>query len=300
MARDPAALFADLHEALRHGRLTYTTAGNYHLKLPPELAHITAVRPVYDCQPVLEQWLDAGRAGDHDTFAAMMNRGVDLADEMLLVAERCAQMWSYYSDGEGLTECVVFIDPAGTAATGLEGWMLHFFEQDYDSAGRVVTIGRRRDRWSFGRVAVKATKWAPEIIPSGFGGNTPDSEHWRAKMDVTFALCGALAQEPVLVEATSSAFTAMNLGRVRGRLAPVPPVRHILDLKRKVYRSNREHEATGHEMPFHFRRGSHRTFRADRYKAAKGKTVTVPGGWVRKDKAPPGDLPAPPIYTVTS
>lgn len=53
-------------------------------------------------------------------------------------------------------------------------------------------------------------------------------------------------------------------------------------------------------MPFHFRRGSHRTFRADRYKAAKGKTVTVPGDWVSKDKAPPGDLPAPPIYTVTS
>lgn len=103
MARDPAALFADLHEALRRGRLMYTTAGNDHLKLPPELAHITAVRPVYDCPPVLEQWLDAGRAGDHDTFATMMNRGVDLADEMLLVAERCAQMWSYYSDGEGLT-----------------------------------------------------------------------------------------------------------------------------------------------------------------------------------------------------
>ena len=111
---------------------------------------------------------------------------------------------------------------------------------------------------------------------------------------------GKARRDVGLVEATSSAFTAMNLGRACGRLAPVPQVRRILNLKRKVYRSNREHEATGREMPFHFRRGSHRTFRADRYKAAKGKTVTVPGDWVSKDKAPPGDLPAPPIYTVTS
>ena len=93
--------------------------------------------------------------------------------------------------------------------------MLHFLEQDFDTAGRVLTIGPRRDRWSFGRDAVKATKWAPEIISSGVGGNTPGSEHWRAKMDVTFALYGALAQEPVLVEATSSTFTVMNLGRAR-------------------------------------------------------------------------------------
>jgi hypothetical protein len=138
--------------------------------------------------------------------------------------------------------------------------MLHFLEQDFDTAGRVLTIGPRRDRWSFGRDAVKATKWAPEIISSGVGGNTPGSEHWRAKMDVTFALYGALAQEPVLVEATSSTFTVMNLGRARGRLAPLPPVRRVLDLKREVYRSSREREATGREMPFHFRRGSHRTF----------------------------------------
>ena len=52
----------------------------------------------------------------------------------------------------------------------------------------------------------------------------------------------------------------MNLGRACGCLAPVPQVRRILNLKRKVYRSNREHEATGREMPFHFRRGRPQNF----------------------------------------
>jgi hypothetical protein len=189
-------------------------------------------------------------------------------------------------------EQVVFIDRCYSQHTGFF-WILHTFEQH---VGNV--IGSTRCQWACSRAAIMNNDWAFEGERGQFTEEGDEAATWI--IHLIFACCGALAQGPELVEATSSTFTAMNFGRARGRLAPVPPVRRILDLQRKVYRSNREHEATGREMPFHFRRGSHRTFRADRYKAAKGKTVTVPGGWVRKDKAPPGDLWVPPIYTVES
>ena len=67
----------------------------------------------------------------------------------------------------------------------------------------------------------------------------------------------------------------MNVGRGRGRLAPVPSIRRVMDINRVLYPRRPSGKPRGREMLLHYRRGTFRTYRHIRYIKKQGKQGAV-------------------------
>ena len=76
----------------------------------------------------------------------------------------------------------------------------------------------------------------------------------------------------------------MNVGRGRGRLAPVPSIRRVMDINRVLYPRRPSGKPRGREMLLHYRRGTFRTYRHIRYIKKQGKQGAVKSAIVGADK----------------
>lgn len=104
---------------------------------------------------------------------------------------------------------------------------------------------------------------------------------------------GALSAAPTWSEAEMGrSQIAVNAGRARGKLAPIPPIR-ILHVDR-IVTPRHEGEPSGREVSPHYRRATVRRYRHARFINMQGQEGPVRETIVRADR---GD-PATPIYKV--
>lgn len=100
-------------------------------------------------------------------------------------------------------------------------------------------VGRE---WTSSSIVFMRSGWAIEIAPDRYVGvegiTLPDQDRFNVTLGVDriLAACGILATEPQLGDTPRSpAFTGMNVGRGKGRLPPVPPIRRVLNIDRTHY-----------------------------------------------------------------
>lgn len=85
----------------------------------------------------------------------------------------------------------------------------------------------------------------------------------------------------------------MNVGRGRGRLAPVPSIRRVMDINRVLYPRRPSGKPRGRAMLLHYRRGTFRTYRHIRYIKKQGKQGAVKSAIVGADK---DEFASVPVY----
>ena len=126
---------------------------------------------------------------------------------------------------------------------------------------RPATYGPEAREWTSRRAVLFPTSWAVEVSENNYGDirnlglHETDQFVYGLQHEQVLACCGALATTPTLVDAqVASSFTSMNRGRGLGRLAPVPPIKRVLDIHRTIHTARGFVGHTGREMPMHYRR----------------------------------------------
>jgi hypothetical protein len=275
--RDPTAIFADFHEALRRNRVCHIVSTE--VTLIDRHIELDLVRAIYDVHTVLDRLT---RADTWESFIAARNKGISLHQDDMLAPAACAFMWGELMVPNGTNildwswkENIIALDPV--LFNGENAWLCHMFEHDTNLHTRRPTLyGPAGREWTSRRIILRKAEWAIEVAPDLYAGDeeTIPSADWLIfRLDLD-----------------------MNAGRGRGRRKPVPPIRRLLDINRTIYPPGPSSVPTGREMPLHFRRGGFRTYRAARYINMQGKQGTFKPTIVRRDKA--GEVKPPPVYNV--
>lgn len=290
-------LIANLHEANRHRRIRDAARQD-----APIAERVSFDLPTFDCRDALSVLLT-----NAEQVWAFADRSVALARKGNFVLGRGAILifngMIGYDSGPVEAEWVVHIQAKDLhempGASQDAGWLATLFGREYDTTGKVFHFfGPLADGWvRNSRYLYFPTSMAVEQRDGNWGPieKHPDHEPLFYEDVIVRALVGLIQTEPTFSEWPSGRHhQAVNAGRARGKLVPLPNIR-VLQVNRTLYAQvAREHEATGREMPSHFRRAHSRTFRHPRFVNVRGQTREIPETHVRADK---GDMKRP-IYKV--
>ena len=107
---------------------------------------------------------------------------------------------------------------------------------------RPILYGPIGREWTSSRIVFARSGRVIEIAPDRYDEiesialSDLDRFYFTLAADRVLAACGILATEPQLGDTPrSTAFTGMNVGRGKGRLPPVPPIRRVLNIDRTHY-----------------------------------------------------------------
>jgi hypothetical protein len=298
--RNPAAVWAEFHEAMRRDRICHTIGMEF-----VDRPRLDLDRPAFDVCSVTHR-VDR----DYDWYIHAVRRARDLANAGRLTpgGTDCALLLEFVNDDE-IGDAILTLDRTvvKSPTSETDGWMMLHFERGYNrSSGECYKMGPKGYEWYCGSrmfIPIIGEGYAVENSIDCFGPSLPDvagldtaalGVEQRTFYYITMACLGAIGAEPELHDAPPSAVaTSVNAGRVRGKLRPLPAVR-ILNVDRVIWPSRPAGAPTGREMPPHFRRGTIRTLRHPRYGQNIGKQIEIPATNVRPDKG----IVTPPVYKV--